>query len=229
LKDKQPVRRYRAWINPLQFVSSVEPMPGMESTLPPVESVLDFTSPPDDPMTAEKAVRRYREISREKARMIAAPAIGRVLRKLVWPLRAAKASYMCGNWFATIAICDMVAEVVATMLYDIWLMQRARSGSKVSGQEPPTIAEFEKTAPAEKVEILRTWDVIDDGLEICFDVVNGRRARHRELWVHDRDTMAGDAVEAYHAAVFLAVRVIGQETENGQVVLSEDLAAYLNR
>jgi len=229
VSDQETDRRFRAWINPLQFVSSVKPMPGTTTQLPPVESVLDFLGPPDDHVSVEKAVRRYREISKEKLRLFAAPAEGRILRKLVWPLRHAKASYMMGNWLGTIATCDLVAEITAIMIYDVWFTKRLELGSKLSGKEAATVPEFERFSQADRIKALREWDIIDDGVEMCFDLVLSKRTRYRQLWIHDGQTMPADAVEAYHAAVVVVVNAIGQETEEGRVVLPEDLLNYLAR
>ena len=229
MSDSEIDRRFRAWINPLQFVSSVKPMPGTAPELPPAESVLDFMSPLDDPISVEKAVERYRDISKEKIRLFAAPAEARILRKLVWPLRHAKGSYMMGNWLGTIATCDMVAEIAAIMLYDVWFTKRMELGAKLSGKEAPSIPEFERFSQEERIRTLREWDIIDDGVEICFDLIRSKKKRYRQLWIHDGQTMPADAVEAYHAAVVVVVRAIGQETEKGKIVLPEDLVHYLAR
>jgi len=229
MSEQEIDRRFRAWINPLQFVSSVKPMPGTTSELPPVESVLDFLGPPDDKVTVRKAVDRYREISKEKIRLFAAPAEGRILRKLIWPLRHAKASYMMGNWLGTIATCDMVAEIVAVTMYDLWFTKRHELGLKTSGKEAPTIPEFERFPQTERISSLREWDIIDDGVEMCFDLILNKRTRYRQLWIHDGASMPADAVEAYHAAVVVVVHAIGQDTDEGRVVLPEDLVGYLAR
>ncbi|MEN8150205.1 MAG: hypothetical protein ABFS86_10305 [Planctomycetota bacterium] len=229
MSDTEIERRFRAWINPLQFVSSVKPMPGTEAELPPVESVLKFMGPPDAPVSVEKAVGRYREISREKVRLFAAPAEDRILQKLVWPLRHAKCSYMFGHWMGAIAACGFVAEIAAIMLYDIWFTKRVEQGVKLSGKEAPSIPEFERMGQAERISTLREWDIIDDGVEMCFDLVHTKVTRYRQLWIHDGDTMPADTVEAYNAAVVVVVHAIGQETEEGRVILSEDLVAYLAR
>jgi len=229
MSDQEVDRRFRSWINPLQFVSAVEPMPGTTAELPPVESILDFLGPPDDKVTVQKAVDRYREISKEKMRLFAAPAEGRVLRKLIWPLRHAKASYMMGNWLGTIATCDMIAEIVAVMAYDVWFTKRRELGTRTSGKEAPTIPEFERFPQAERIRALREWDIIDDGVEMCFDLILSKRTRYRQLWIHDGETMPADAVEAYHAAVVVVVNVIGQETKEGKLILPKDLVDYLAR
>jgi hypothetical protein len=222
-------RQFRAWINPLTFVSSVEPMPGTTLELPPPESVLDFMSAPDDPVSIEKVIERYREISKEKIRLFAAPAEGRILRKLVWPLRHAKSSYMMGMSIGTIATCDMVAEIAAIRMYDVWFTRRMAQKTKLSGKDAPSIPEFERFMQDDRIRTLREWDIIDDGVEMCFELILNKRKRYRQLWIHDGETMSADAVEAYHAAVVVVVNAIGQETEEGRIVLSEDLVAYLAR
>jgi hypothetical protein len=61
--------------------------------------------PPDAHLT-------FHQISPEPVRLVAVPAEQRILDKLAWPLRHAKASYMVGNYLAVIALYGM-AEMVA--------------------------------------------------------------------------------------------------------------------
>jgi hypothetical protein len=60
---------------------------------------------------------RYREIAPEPVQLFAVPAEERILDKLIWPLRHAKASFMLGNHVGTIALGGMVAEMVAMLLF----------------------------------------------------------------------------------------------------------------
>ena len=47
------------------------------------------------------------------------PAEPTLLEKLVWPLRHAKGSYALGTHLGCIALCGMVGEMVAILLWDI--------------------------------------------------------------------------------------------------------------
>src|SRR5438128_2592602 len=112
------MRLMNAVINPLSFLELDRPGPPTDPKVPSPESVLSFLCP--DRATADVAslVKRYREISPEPVSLVAVPAEQRILDKLAWPLRHAKASYMVGNYLAVIALCGMVAEMVALLIWE---------------------------------------------------------------------------------------------------------------
>jgi hypothetical protein len=112
---------FEAWINPLAFLEVDEPW--AHKSAPSAETILSFLCPPGLPADAQSLVDRYKAISTEPVRLFAAPAEPRILEKLVWPLRHAKASYVVGNNLAVVALCGMVSEMVAVLL---WQLAEAR-------------------------------------------------------------------------------------------------------
>src|SRR3972149_4477545 len=112
-------RLIQAWINPLALLEVDEPWASIEDSGPSLEAIVAFLCPPGTPADIESLVRRYKQISTEPVRLSVAPAEQRILDKLVWPLRHAKASYMVGNYLAVIALCGMVADMVAILLWEL--------------------------------------------------------------------------------------------------------------
>ena len=107
------------WINPLSFpkLDGVPPaIPARDDAT--AEEVLEFLAGTEVANDIPAMVKRYREITAAAPRLFAVPAEPRILEKLVWPLRQAKASYVVGNYLATIALCGMVSEMVAILLFE---------------------------------------------------------------------------------------------------------------
>src|SRR6266850_8189139 len=104
---------FEAHVNPLAFTEIDEPWASITKAQPTPESVLRFLCAPQAASDLQTLIARYREISTEDVRLSIVPNEERITDKLVAPLRHAKASYMVGNFLATLALCGMVAEMLA--------------------------------------------------------------------------------------------------------------------
>jgi len=226
-EDTEQGRHYRAWINPLQFHSAVEPALGTSAGDLTEAAVLNFICTPGVAADLRSLTKRFRTISKEKVRLVAAPSEERILAKLIWPLRNAKASYMVGNFLGTISLCAAVAETVAILLLDLReIEKRLETGEDADGTLP-LVSRHENLARIERIRELRERGIIDDGLGLLFDLVRSRRQRYLPLWPDDRDTIPEDAVEAYHATVAIVVHAIGQDLGEGTIQLQPALVRYL--
>ncbi|MBI2536544.1 MAG: hypothetical protein HYW06_06195 [Gemmatimonadetes bacterium] len=92
------------WVNPLAFLEVDEPWASTLRRPVTADTVLAFACPPGTPSDVQSVTARYREISNEAVRLFIVPAEQRLIERLVWPLRSAKAAYMLGNYLATIAL-----------------------------------------------------------------------------------------------------------------------------
>src|SRR5439155_23380557 len=104
------------WVNPLQCMEiDLE----RESSPPPgADRLLDYLVAPDTARTVDAFVLRYREISKASGELLVAPNERTILEKLIWPLRHAKGSYALANYLGCIALCGMVGEMVALLLWE---------------------------------------------------------------------------------------------------------------
>jgi hypothetical protein len=218
-----------AWINPLQFPEVDEPWASTGKLPIDVEAIIRFATTPGAAGSLESLVARYRDISTEPVRLFAAPAEPRILEKLVWPLRNAKVAYMFGNCLGTIAMCGMVAEMVAILLFDIAEISINNQPITKADQISLFGSSFEKLSQQRRVAILRAYSIIDDDLERAFTLIRERRRRYLHLWSQDHESLPGDAVATFQAAVRIVVKAIGQDINQGKIVLNPALAKYLER
>src|ERR1043165_3041768 len=106
------MRSIPVWLKPLDLFGGVDPSSLQEQTL----AVICGPGVPSDKKTVEA---RYREIDAVEPNLFAPPAEERILSQLIWPLRHAKASYMVGNYLGTIALCGIVGEMTAILIFDL--------------------------------------------------------------------------------------------------------------
>ena len=213
-------------INPLAFpkldLSSAPDSPA----LPNDQDVLEFVCSPGVPADAASMASRYREIASEPVRLFVAPAERRILDKLVWPLRHAKASYMVGNYLAVIALAGMVAilrwdiaEVSMNGQPMTSKIQKAMFGNRA----------FERLGQEQSIKVLEACGLIDGAAKERFETIRKIRRGYLHLWSQDHHSLPGDAVKSYHAAVALVATIIGQDFSDGKIVISQELVKYLER
>jgi len=193
-------RIFKAYINPLQILNIDEPWASRLDKTVTVEDILKFACPPDIKSDLDTLVSRYKEISNERDRLFAPPAEDRILNKLVWPLRHAKASYMFGNYLATISLCGMVGEMLAILLFDI---SEPKINDKTMDEEDQKYlfgSTFEKQGQYRRVEILQSLNFIDDGLKNSFDLIRTTRKKYLHFWSQDHESLPNDAINAFKAS-----------------------------
>src|SRR5262245_11932797 len=117
LTDQKPQRLVMAVGNPLTFIEAVEPL--CQVSPPDCQALIRYLGVPIDQLDTEKALGRYKEISGKIHLLPFVPGEPRILEKLVWPLRHAMGSYMTGNYLGTIAMCGMVTEMVAILIFEL--------------------------------------------------------------------------------------------------------------
>lgn len=220
---------FTAWINPLQFLEVDEPWASEESEQPTLEDVIKFLCTPGIDHNIESLIARYKEISKEQTRIFAAPAEQRILEKLIWPLRHAKASYTVGNYIGTISLCGMVAEMVAILLFE---MHSFHINNKPLEQQDQTAlfgSPFEKLSQDRRVKVLQAFNIVDNDITSAFEVLRLTRRKYLHLWSQDHEKLPGDAVVMYDKAVFIAAKVIGQNIIGGKIQLNPALVTYLKR
>jgi hypothetical protein len=217
------------FLNPLQFLEIDEPWASLQKEEPSLEAVLDFICIPGIGSDLKSLIKRYREISVEKTRLFAAPHEQRILDKLVWPLRNAKAAYMCGNYLGTIALCGMVAEMVAMLLSEITQFRLNNRPMSEKDQVSVFGRKFEKLGQDRRVNILAAYAVIDKNLEDAFERIRTTRNRYLHLWSQDHEQLPLDAIKSFEAAVLLVVSAIGQNIKDGKLVMNPALVSYLEQ
>jgi hypothetical protein len=189
---------------------------------------LQYLFAPDADSSVEAFVVRYREITPNDLPI--APHESTILGKLVWPLRHAKGSYALGNYLGCIALCGMVGEMVAILLWDICKV-------KLGGPDPATAKDqedlfgrpFEKLGQERRVRVLRRLSLIEDEAQAVFDRLRHTRNRYLHFLSQPHDDVASDARRAFADALIVTHLVLGVKgLAGGAVTLRPELMSYLH-
>ncbi len=218
----------KIFVNPLVFLQAEEAVPGYAGQLDE-KSVMGYLSSPEVPSALLDITNRYRELSSEAKMLFAAPLEDRLLLKVVWPLRCALGSYMLGNYLGTIALCGFVAEMIATMAFE---MAETRLGGKPldeKGQEGIFGDTFERLRQERRTKILHTLGHVDDDLKSHFDMILTTRNKYLHIYSKEFSDLPTDAKEVFSAALRVVVKVIGQDVQDGKLKLSPQIIKYLDR
>lgn len=196
---------------------------------PTLESVINFSCTPGIGNDLDSIISRYKEINIEKPRLVAAPAEERILDKLIWPLRHAKSGYMLGNFLGTIALCGMVAEMVAILIFEISDFKLNNKSMSAKDQEALFGRKFEDLGQNRRVKVLHVYDIIDKNMKDKFETIRDIRNKYLHLWSKDHNLLPKDAIKCFKAAIEISVFVIGQNIDNGKLLLNPSLVHYLDK
>ena len=229
MSEKSDDKLIKAFINPLAFLEVDEPWATQLNKMTTPVNILEYMCTPGVNSKVEGFVERYKDISRDKTRLFAASVEDRILEKLVWPLRHSKACYMTGNYLGTIALCGMVSEMVAILLYELSELQI--NNRKMTSSDKKTLwgSSFEKLGQDKRVKILHVYNIIDDEIKANFDLIRTTRNKYLHLWSQDHDSLPKDAVRTFNSAAAVVIKAIRQDIREGKIYLNPSLIKYLER
>jgi hypothetical protein len=223
-------RKFQAAINPLlfQFFDEASPVPSTYDYIRS-EEVLDYLCKPELNFNKDILINRYRDIIKEAKQLIAIPAEKNILDKLIWPLKRALVSYMTGNCLGTIALCGMVAEMSAILLFEIC---EFRLNDKVMDEEMQKKIfgfTFERLGQERRINILQAYSLIDEKTKKAFDDIRTIRRNYLHFYSKEISNIESDAKKAFHATTDIVITIIGQDIDNGRIVLNPVLVKYLEK
>ena len=129
---------------------------------------------------------------------------------------------MVGNYLSVIALCGMVAEMVAIFLWeleDLKLDEEAEFGRV-----------FEKCGQKRRTKILTDYKIITEENKRSFDKVREIRRGYLHFWSQDHRCLSTHASKVFHEAVTLVEIAVGVEDfQDGVVRLPERLVEYLKK
>ena len=119
--------------------------------------------------------------------------------------------------------------MVAILLFDLSEITLNKRPMSDSDQRAVFGSTFELLGQHRRVDVLSAYGLIDDEVKRSFDLIRTTRRRYLHLWSKQHNELPKDAVEVYHAAVTLAIYVIGQDVTDGKIVLKQAMVKYLEQ
>ncbi len=144
-------------------------------------------------------IARYREISGRDLDLIGVPSDPTILEKIVWPLISAKVSYCLGHYIACIAMCGLVGEMWAILLYE--LKATPEMLDKLS------VSKFEEKGQQRRIEELRKAGLVKEELVQHLKIIAGVRRRYLHFLTSKHGQLQSDARKVYASAVAVVSHV----------------------
>jgi hypothetical protein len=219
----------QGWIGPLAIEEVSDPWATETNSTLSNESIIEFLCRPEFPIDNKTILERYQEISKVSGQIDIAPAEPRILDKLIWPLKNAKASYILGNYLGTIALAGLVAEMVA-ILY--WELEQPKINNRPQTEDDEKCLYgncFENLGQNRRIQILSAYKIISDQEKYDLTIVKTYRNRYLHLWSQDMEQLPKTALICYKSAFSLIAGILGQSYHQGTILHNPKLIKYLNR
>lgn len=171
-------------------------------------------------------LKNYDAISERIPEVFAIPEEPRINTKIIQPLRHAVGSFMLGNYLDTISMCGFVAEMMAVFLKET--SEITISNKPISEVEKNLFGrEFEKLGQDRRIEILKSFSIIDDEIFAKFDTIRLTRAKYLHRFSEDHNQIAPDAKEVFTNTLSILISIFGQQIKDGKISYSTNVVRYL--
>jgi len=209
-------------LNALRFFSLEGGEPEWEEIMRELGSV--FGSPPN----FDELKQRYEEAT-EKFQIFAVPSEPKIVSKLLEPLHGAKAAYVLGNFLSCIALCGMVAEMVAILMYEVREFTINGNALDQKTQKGVFSMSFEKLGQDRKIEVLGALLMINEQERQAFTTVKTIRKNYLHYLSQPHDRIREDARNAFGETAKLIVWLMGLSVAPGTMVLDQRFINYLKK
>lgn len=172
-------------------------------------SLLEFFF--DLPISAlsSEILERYVEITTKETHISIVPHTKEIFERLLKPLKSAKKNYCLGEYSATMALCGVVGEMLAILL---WKINDVRlKGQPISAQDEKGLfgKTFEELGQEKKLRILRTFGHIDEVQYADFCSIKKSRNLYLHSWSSDFSKEKEEALAVFLKTLQLFKQITG--------------------
>lgn len=169
------------------------------------------------PSLSKEMLDRYLECSAPELAIPFTPLIERI----VPPLKSAKRNYCFGEYISTIALCGMIGEMLAILL---WRATPMTIGGKVMDEREQQDMfgnyTFEDLGQERRVRVLYTLKAIDDNKKAKFDCLRNCRKKFLHKWDVDLTKEKSEALECLKTCYLLFKEIFGLQIINSQIAVN---------
>ena len=226
----QPSETMKIVLNPLSFPEAERALKVTDRPVqaPDVYAVLRYLC---EHVNSDPAnlTRRYREITKQAPEIFVVPAQQEIVEKILMPRHGAIACDMTGNYYGTIALCGLVCEMLAILIFEIHDV-RIRSQPLDSNRQEQLLGRtFEKLGQERRIGVLLAFGIIGEDRGATFNEVRAIRNRHLHLLSHDAASIAADAKRCFQCSAELLGMVFRNEYKDGLLVLNSAILKFLRK
>lgn len=167
---------------------------------------------------SKEILERYAEATTEESHTAIVPHTKEISERLLKPLHSAKKCYCLGDYAATIALCGMVGEMLAILL---WKINEVRlKGNLITEQDEIGIfgSSFENLGQDKRLKVLKTFGHITETQLSNFDTIRRSRKPYLHLWTTDLKNEQTDALDVFKKSFQLFKEITGIGLADAQTV-----------
>lgn len=166
-----------------------------------------FFELPSDALSKE-ILERYFEATK-KAHASIVPHSKEISERLLKPLMAAKKNYCLGEYTATIALGGVVGEMLTILIWKINNIKLNNQPISEKDEERLFGKSFENQIQQRRLQILRTFNLINEEQYSKFNSIRSNRNHHLHRWVIDPQSEKGRALDIFGNALQLFKEITG--------------------
>jgi hypothetical protein len=216
------------YVNPLAFIEVEEPWITAHPVVPTEEHLRAYLCQPGLGHSLGDIITRYKSISVEdNDRIIIAPP--GILERLIWPLRHAKSSFALGNFGGCVALCGMVSEMTAYLIFEASDEHFGRARIARKHLQHFKAGAFERLGQGARTQVLLELGWIDRASKERFDSVRRARNKYLHLFSASLEDLEKDAIEAFLSTVKNVREALGLNVKDGKLILKPEMLAWNQR
>ena len=140
-----------------------------------------------------------------------------LMENVFGPLRQAKTNYILGNYVGSIALCGIVAEKMAILIY------------RMNKPNSTKLEDFDKEySQAKRIRVLQEESLIEDNSAEDFDYIREARRSFLHHWLTPEEGTAEQTLRAYAAAIRLVLVVVDYKNVDGRLILNSKFMKFLD-
>ena len=205
------------FVNPLKIIEW-EPgfNPRQTSEAPALRPMLQSLCSLDAPSDIPECRKRYEQLSEFDHSLFVSIEEPEIKKNLFDPLRQAKTNYILGNYVGSIALCGIVAEKLAILIFIM---------NKPDRNE---LHKYDKQYSQEdRVKMLKNARFIEKQSESDFTFIRKARRSSLHHWNTSEERTAAKAMQTYAAATRLVKAATDFGFSNGALTMNPKLWEYL--
>ena len=170
---------------------------------------------------------RYKALMGVDHQMAIFPVEPVLLEKVLYPLHQAKVAFVLGHELGCIALSGMVAEMLATLRFQISPFGSGQQALSKGRQTRLFGRDFEEMEHSRRLGLLELLGLIDLATGDEFKELSSIRNRYLHRLSHPHKEMSDDARRAYELAVGLAFKILGIGLKDRRATIAPEVLAYI--
>lgn len=218
----------RVWLRPLSFdsIGDLADMDRQQQIDP--SSLIGDICQDFSPQFLENIRKRFWLLTTSDYDIFAVPSEKKkILEKLIWPLRAAKKSFILTDYLGCIALCGMACEMATIFLFDLGAISASGKPLSIKKQKEKFGTTFEKLGQERRIREVK--GLLTEDLSKDANAVRNVRKKYLHFLTTSHSNIEKDAEGAYKATFRLIKSLVDLPISNGRFTIPSHLTNYLNK